>query len=72
MKEQYIKMRNAKQVDFNFLYNYATNNGFKGDETMFRFVMQFADIPMVFEHLDRKFGLTLLVNKDGSFIKIVE
>lgn len=72
MKEDYIKMRNSKQVDINLLYTYALREGFKGDYSAFTFIMQFVDIPALLAYLDQKFELTLLEDKNKNFIKVVE
>lgn len=72
MKEQYIKMRNTKQVDLNLLYTYASSKGFTGSPSDFAFVMQFADISLILNKLDQEFNLTLLEDKNKNFVKVVE
>lgn len=72
MKEQYIKMRNSNQLDMSLLYTYAQSQGLKLDPNQFMLGMQFADVQELIEHLDRKFELTSLFDKDNNFVKIVQ
>ena len=72
MKEQYIKMRNSNQLDMSLLYTYAQSQGLKLDPNQFMLAMQFADVQELIEHLDRKFELTSLFDKDNNFVKIVQ
>lgn len=72
MKEQYIKMRNENRIDATVLYTFACEQGFEGDTLAFMQAMQFWDINEMFSAIDRKFGLTLLFDKNNKFIKIIE
>ena len=72
MKEQYIKMRNSNQLDMSLLYTYAQSQGLMLDPNQFMLGMQFADVQELIEHLDRKFELTSLFDKDNNFVKIVQ
>jgi hypothetical protein len=71
MKEQYIKMRNSKQIDIGLLYTYAREHGLNMTIEQFAIGAQFTANEMI-EYLDNKFKLTLLFGKDGNFVKVVE
>lgn len=73
MKEKYIEMRNKKQIDINWFYEYYIQNS-KHNISIEDFyqTFMFANIEAVMDHIDKKFELTKLLNKNGEFIKIVE
>ena len=73
MKERYIEMRNRKQVDINWFYEYYIQNS-KHNISIEDFyqTFMFANIEAVMDHIDKKFELTKLLDKNGEFIKIVE
>jgi hypothetical protein len=71
MKEQYIRMRNANQMDIGLLYTYAVGKGFTLDINSFALGMQWCLFEVI-ECLDREFGLTLLLDKQGNFMKVVQ
>jgi hypothetical protein len=89
--EGYIKMRNAQELDNNWLWrHYKENGGTLNDPNEFLNNFYFEEMPIIvnghkvgaqktnkdlssfFSDMDRKFGLTTLWGKDGSFIKVVE
>jgi hypothetical protein len=72
MKEEYIKMRNSGVVNWQLLYTYATDKGMTLDPQMFANGIQFVDITQVIDQLDHEFELTVLYDKQGKFIKVVE
>jgi len=72
MKEDYIKMRNSKIVNFKLLYTYATNRGMTLDPNMFMNGIQFVDVNEIIDNIDREFELTRLYDKKGNFIMVVE
>ena len=72
MKEEYIKMRNSKVLNFQMLYTYAVDKGMTLDPQMFMHGVQFLNIQEVLDNLDREFELTKLLDKDGNFIKVIE
>ena len=72
MREEYIKMRNSKTVNFQLLYTYAVDRGMTLDPQMFMNGIQFVDVNEIIENLDKEFGLTRLYDKAGNFIKIIE
>jgi hypothetical protein len=74
LKEKYIKERNNKSFTFETLYEYYLSK-VQTDPvnfTVFMGVMQFADMNVIIDTLDKEFGITTLSNKDGGFIKVVE
>ena len=71
-KEQYIAMRNEKRVDPWLLYTLTCDEGFKGSSQEFITGLQFVQLSQVLSAFDRKFELTLLMDKDGEFLKVVE
>jgi hypothetical protein len=72
MREEYIKMRNSKTVNFQLLYTYAVDRGMTLDPNMFMNGIQFVDVNEIIENLDREFELMRLYDKEGNFIKIIE
>jgi hypothetical protein len=73
MKEKYIEMRNKKQIDINWFYEYYVQNS-KHNISIENFyqTFMFANTEAVMDHIDKKFELTKLLDKNGEFIKIVE
>ena len=72
MKEEYIKMRNSGVVNWQLLYMYAIAKGMTLDPQMFANGIQFVDITQVIDQLDHEFELTVLYDKQGKFIKVIE
>lgn len=72
MKEKYIKMRNSNQLDVGLLYTLAREEGLTAAIDQFAMALTFADINEIICHLDHKFELSILYNKNGDFIKVVE
>jgi len=72
MKEEYIKMRNSGVVNWQLLYTYATEHGMTLDPQAFIQGVQFVDVNKVLDQIDHEYELTLLYDKEGKFIKIVE
>jgi hypothetical protein len=72
MKEKYIKMRNSNQLDVGLLYTLAREEGLTAAIDQFAMALSFADINEIICHLDHKFELNILYNKNGDFIKVVE
>jgi len=74
LKEKYIKERNNKSFTFETLYEYYLSkvNTDPVNFTTFMGAMQFADMNVIIDTLDKEFGITTLSNKDGGFIKVVE
>jgi len=72
MKAEYIKMRNSNQLDMSLLYTYAREQGLDMPPDQFSIAMQFANPSEIIEYLDHKFELTILYNKNGDFIAVVD
>ena len=72
MKEAYIKMRNSNQLDVGLLYTLAREEGLTAAIDQFAMALSFANINEIICHLDHKFELSILYNKNGDFIKVVE
>jgi len=72
MKEQYINMRNRKVIDLSVLYTFAREQGMTLSFDQFTMGVQFLNLDVLTEDLDRKFGLTRLHDKNDNFIKIIE
>jgi hypothetical protein len=73
MKDKYIEMRNKKQIDINWFYEYyvqSSKHNISIDD--FYQTFMFANIEAVMDHIDKKFKLTKLLDKNGEFIKIIE
>ena len=71
MKEQYIKMRNSNQLDIGLLYTYAREQGLNMPIDQFAAGVHFTATEII-DYLDHKFELTIVYNKHGGFIKVVE
>jgi hypothetical protein len=72
MKEAYIKMRNSNQLSVDLLYTLAREEGLTASSDKFAMALTFANINEIICHLDHKFELNILYNKNGDFIKVVE
>jgi len=72
MKEQYINMRNRKVIDLSVLYIFAREQGMTLSFDQFTMGVQFLNLDVLTEDLDRKFGLTRLHDKNDNFIKVIE
>jgi hypothetical protein len=73
MKEEYIRQRNSKNFDIYWLYKYFLENGGRHiDVNTFNHLFQMYDSSNLTDYLDVKFELTILVDKGGNFIKVVE
>jgi hypothetical protein len=72
MKEKYITARNTHNGLPEVLYTYAVDKGFKYPFDAFCMVLLDIDFEMLISYMDQLFGLTILVDKNGNFIKVVE
>lgn len=70
MKEQYVKMRNKNKFDINWFYSYYLEKGGKAEFNAF--MMLFKLDNQILANIDREYGLNVLEDKDGNFIKVVE
>ena len=73
MKERYIKMRNDRVIDWQFLYDYMLSKGFNLGVESFNAGAQHLMIKIndILEQLDHEYELTTLYDKQGNFIKVI-
>lgn len=73
MKEKYIKMRNTGKYDIQWFYDYYIQNS-KDSIDIQNFAMTFnlINLDNVLTHIDKKFGLTRIYDKDNNFIMVYE
>jgi hypothetical protein len=73
MKEKYIKMRNSGKYDLQWFYDhYRQNSTDNTDINTFGMVFNSVNLDNILEHIDRKFGLTRVYDKNNNFIKVYE
>lgn len=71
MIEQYIQMRNSKQYNLEWFYNYFIQNGGKIDSVQsFQNVFNFINLNDVLDFLDHKFELTVIYDRNNNFIRV--
>lgn len=72
MKQEYIKMRNSKQYDINWFYRYYLENSKDSiDINTFAMIFNTVSLDNILEHIDKKYELTGLYDKNNNLIKIV-
>ena len=73
MKDRYIQMRNQRIIDWQFMYDYVVSKGFNLGVESFNLGANYImfSIDNILDMLDKEYELTLLFNKDGSFIKVL-
>lgn len=73
MKERYIQMRNQQVIDWQFIYDYSVSKGYSDGVEVFNQAANYLNMVMVniLDHLDHEYELTILYNKQGSFIKVI-
>jgi hypothetical protein len=69
-EERYIEMRNKNQYDIMWFYEHyiEVSKDRNMDINKFNAVFQMSNFNTVLEHLDAKFGLDKLFNKDGVLV----
>ena len=73
MKEKYIKMRNSGKYDLQWFYDYyIQNSGDITDINAFGMIFNSVNLDNILEHIDRKFGLTRVYDKNNNFIKVYD
>lgn len=72
MKASYKKMRQSGQYDLNWFYRYYIENS-KDNIDINTFAMIFNQVPLdnILVHIDKKYELTKLEDKNGNLIKIL-
>jgi hypothetical protein len=72
IKSRWIAMRNARNVNPQLLYDYAIHCGdSKLTAQEFSAGLQFQDINAMIDTVDHELELTILYDKNGQFIKVV-
>jgi hypothetical protein len=71
MREKYIEMRNDRVLDVDFLYSYLLSKGGTLQVNEFMYGLQFLDTDFLLKKLDAEFQLTILVDLNGNFIKVI-
>lgn len=73
MKERYIEMRNKNIIDWQLIYDYAVSKGFNLGAEKFNIGANYLlpRIHSILDQLDCEYELTLLVNKNNEFIKVI-
>lgn len=73
MKERYIRMRNEKVVDWQFIYDYTVSKGFTLGVEKFNTGANYLMMAMVqiLDQLDHEYELTILYDNQGNFIKVI-
>ena len=82
MKKRYCRVRSQiiksnlegnLQIDLNFFYDYfLEKSGSNIDPGTFQMIFMQGDFRSVISHLDREFGLSILVDSDGTELKLIE
>lgn len=72
MKASYKKMRQSGQYDLNWFYEYYLENS-KDNIDINTFAMIFNQVPLdnILVHIDKKYELVKLEDKNGNLIKIL-
>lgn len=71
--EEYIKMRNSGRYDIRWFYNYYIENSKDNiDIHTFSMIFNSVDLNTILQHIDRKFKLNIITDRNGNFIKVVE
>ena len=66
-------MRNTGQYDLRWFYDYyLQNSGDSIDINTFGAIFNSVDLGNILEHIDWKFGLTRLYDKNNNLIKVYE
>jgi hypothetical protein len=73
MKARYIQMRNTGRYDLSWFYEYyVQNSGDSIDINTFGAIFNSVDLGNILDHIDRKFELTRLYDKNNNLIKVYE
>lgn len=73
MKEKYIKMRNSGKYDLKWFYDYYIENSKDIiDINTFSMVFNSTNLENILEHIDKKFELVRIYDKNNNFIKVYE
>jgi len=73
MKVKYIQMRNTGKYNLNWFYDYYRQNTNDSiDINNFGAIFNSVSLDNILEHIDRKFNLIKIYDKDNNFIKVYE
>ena len=73
MKSRYIQMRNAGRYDLQWFYEYYLQNSRDSiDIHNFGAIFNSVNLENILEHIDRKFNLVRIYDKDNNLIKVYE
>jgi hypothetical protein len=73
MKDRYIQMRNSGNYDLKWFYeHYIQNSRDSIDINNFGAIFNSVNLESVLEHIDRKFNLVRVYDKDNNFIMVYE
>lgn len=73
MIQRYIQMRNNQQYNIEWFYEYFMTEGGKMMPLLeFTQYFNLLNLNDILNYLDNKFKLTILINKNNNFIKIIE
>jgi hypothetical protein len=71
--EQYIEMRNQRRYNINWFYNhYIENSKHKISIQDFERIFKMSNLDSILSHLDNKFRLDVLSDKNGVVVKVFE
>lgn len=73
MKEEYIRLRNKGQLHTDWFYRYYVSHS-KDPISFehFSHLTMYFNFDNVIEHIDTKYELTKLYDKNNNFIKVIE
>jgi hypothetical protein len=73
MKEKYIKMRNTGKYDIQWFYeHYLQSSKDTIDIHNFAAIFNSINLENILVHIDKKFGLIRIYDKNNNFIKVYE
>lgn len=73
MKDKYIQMRNSGKYDLKWFYDYYIENSKDIiDINTFSMVFNSTNLENILEHIDKKFELVRIYDKNNNFIKVYE
>ena len=70
--QEYVQMRNTQNYNYDWFYRYyKLNSEHEIDFDSFVDIISWVNIFRIIEHIDSKFNLTRLYDKNNNFIKII-
>lgn len=72
MKQEYLKMRLEGKFDFEFMFKYwLRNGGSRIPPQQFVQILHTARMIDIFDHLDKVFEVSVLLDQSGKQIKVI-